>query len=130
MSLRLCITQHLGRLPVTGVLLNGPSESTAWQQAYLGSMNIGCWIGPQHLTPAKLPRICCKRRFYSILITSCAAADAKRGERKLLLDSADRLTQGDWVRLTMSDPPRGSDSAGSLVSHLYQGLRGLCCLHA
>ena len=66
-----------------------------------------------------------RRRFIQTSLR--AAADAKRGERKLQLEAVDRLRSGNWVRLTMSDPPRGSDSAGSLVSHLYQGLR-LCIL--
>ena len=48
-------------------------------------------------------------------------ADAARGQWELQLEAAGGLARGDWVRLTMSDPPRGSDSAGSLVSHLYQG---------
>ena len=51
-----------------------------------------------------------------------AATDAMRGANGLQLEAVDHhLKPGDWVRLTMSDPPTGSEGAGSLVSHLYQG---------
>ena len=49
------------------------------------------------------------------------AADARRGERKLRLEAVDALMPGEWVRLTLSDPPRGAGNAGSLLSHLYRG---------
>ena len=56
-------------------------------------------------------------------VVAVLPADATRGQWELQLEAVDRLARGDWVRLTMSDPPKGSDGAGSLMSHLYQGPR-------
>ena len=54
-----------------------------------------------------------------MLCATCT--DASRGDLELELESTEGLTPGSWVRLTMSDPPRGTAAAGTLIRKLYGG---------
>ena len=49
-------------------------------------------------------------------------APAKRGDRVLHISNSISVKQGEWIRLTESDPPKLTPSSGSLIHHLYGDL--------
>ena len=60
-------------------------------------------------------------RPYPRLTAAPLPADAGLGEHKLRVTSTVALRQGQWVRLTMSDPAAEAAGAGSLITALYGG---------